>query len=92
MNIRNFNHHTKRGFEMGNIKNHLNQRVDIYIGKKLVSIGPRKTFKASDKDIQSSPQLQGLLARKAFRKLETADGKAADTASKKDSDSKKKST
>ena len=76
---------------MVEIKNHLNQRMDIYIGKKLLSIPARSTFQASDKDIQASPQLQELLARKDFKKLETSAGKASDTSAKKNADSKKKS-
>lgn len=76
---------------MAEIKNHLNQRVDIYIGKELVSIPSRGILKASEKDIQSSPQLQSLLARKAFRKLDVSGAKGSDASSKKDSDSKKKS-
>ncbi len=77
---------------MGDIKNYLNQKVDIYIGKQLVSIGSRSTFKATDKDIQSSPQLQELLARKAFRKLEAASSKVTNVSEgKKDLEPKKKS-
>ncbi len=68
---------------MGDIKNYLNQKVDLYIGSRLVSVGPRSTFKASDRDIQASSQLQELLTRKSFRKLESSSGKSSGKATRK---------
>lgn len=74
---------------MVDFKNRLNQKVDIYIGKKLVSIGPRKTFKASEKDIETSPQLQELLKRNVIRQM---GGKAVKVAAGgKQTESKEKS-
>ena len=75
-------------------KLHLNQKIDFYIGKKLVSVGPRGTIKLAEKDIESSPQVQELLARKAFRKLPKTKARAsADSAKpkrKSTGDAKKK--
>ncbi len=71
-------------------KLHLNQKIDFYIGKKLVSVGPRGTVKLSEKDIESSPQVQELLARKALRRLPKTKEKASAAPAKPSSESKDK--
>ena len=63
-----------------NFKLHLNQKADVYIGKKLVSIAPRGGINLSDKDIESSPQIQELIARNALRKLPKVKKKAGTAA------------
>lgn len=61
-------------------KLHLNQKADVYIGKKLVSIAPRGGINLSDKDIEASPQIQELIARNALRKLPKVKEKAGTAA------------
>jgi len=60
------------------LKSKLYQPVLIHVGKKIVSVGSRGTIKLSEKDIESSPQVQELLARKSFIKLPPTKGKGSD--------------
>ena len=71
-------------------KLHLNQKIDFYIGKKMVSVGPRGTVNLTEKDIESSPQAQELLARDTLRKLPQKKGKASAAPAKPSSESKDK--
>lgn len=71
-------------------KLHLDQTIGFYIEKKLVSVGPRGTVTLTEKDIESSPQAQVLLARNELRKLPHTKEKASAAPDKPGSESKDK--
>lgn len=72
----------------GDYKFHLNQKVDVYIGKKLMSIAPRGTIKLTEEDIEASPQIRELLVKNALRMLPPQKVKASTTAAKPSSKTK----
>jgi hypothetical protein len=72
----------------GDYKFHLNQKVDVYIGKKLMSIAPRGTIKLTEEDIEASPQIRELLVKNALRMLPPQKVKASTTPAKPSSKTK----
>ncbi|MFC1517508.1 hypothetical protein ACFL5G_03005 [Candidatus Margulisiibacteriota bacterium] len=70
------------------IKNHLNEKVDLFIGAKTVAIGPRKAPGLSKKDLTKNNRLSSLTSRSSLKvkpeKDETANPDKKDKGKKKD--------